>query len=302
MIAISVLSCAWAVLVLLPLLYLGLLTLLSVPRRAPVASKLAKFVVVVPAHNEEAQIATTVQSLKAVDYPAELFDVLVVADNCTDATAAHAEAAGARVLQRQNDQLRGKGYALEYAFDTILTDPTVDAAVVVDADTVVSRSLLRAFAARLELGFLAVQAEYGVRNPDASWRTRLMAVALGMFHRLRSLGRERLEVSAGLRGNGMCFATKLLREHPHKAFGLVEDVESTASPSGSVVCASLTPTRRRCTAKWSPRRRRRRPSGSAGRAVGCSSCAKSCHASSGARWSSAISCSSTWPWTWPSRL
>ena len=207
------------------LVYLGVLTLLSVPTRTPVANKLAKFVVVVPAHNEEAQIATTVQSLKAVDYPPELFEVLVVADNCTDATAARAQEAGARVLQRTNEQLRGKGYALEYAFETILADTSVDAAVVVDADTVVSRSLLRAFAARLERGFLAVQAEYGVRNPDASWRTRLMAVALGMFHRLRSLGRERMEVSAGLRGNGMCFATKLLREHPHKAFGLVEDVE-----------------------------------------------------------------------------
>ena len=225
MIVVSILSCVLALLVLPALLYLGVLTLLSVPTRAPVPSKLSRFVVVVPAHNEEAQIATTVQSLKAVDYPPELFEVLVVADNCTDATAAIAQAAGARVLERKNDKLRGKGYALEHAFDSILADTAVDAAVVVDADTVVSRSLLKAFSARLELGYLAVQAEYGVRNPDASWRTRLMAVALGMFHRLRSLGRERLQVSAGLRGNGMCFATRLLREHPHKAFGLVEDVE-----------------------------------------------------------------------------
>jgi hypothetical protein len=64
-----------------------------------------------------------------------------------------------------------------------------------------------------------------VRNPDASWRTRLMAVALAMFHRLRSLARERLGVSAGLRGNGMCFSSALLHKFPHKAFGLVEDVE-----------------------------------------------------------------------------
>jgi cellulose synthase/poly-beta-1,6-N-acetylglucosamine synthase-like glycosyltransferase len=52
-----------------------------------------------------------------------------------------------------------------------------------------------------------------------------MAIAFGSFHVLRSLARERLELSAGLRGNGMCFTTSLLREVPHDAFSIVEDVE-----------------------------------------------------------------------------
>jgi hypothetical protein len=46
-----------------------------------------------------------------------------------------------------------------------------------------------------------------------------------MFHDLRSLGRERARLSCGLRGNGMCFTAALLRQHPHRAHGLVEDVE-----------------------------------------------------------------------------
>jgi cellulose synthase/poly-beta-1,6-N-acetylglucosamine synthase-like glycosyltransferase len=89
----------------------------------------------------------------------------------------------------------------------------------------VSPNLLRAFAARIEAGALAVQADYAVRNPDASWRTRLMAIAFGAFHVLRSAARERLRLSSGLRGNGMCFTSRVLSLVPHDAYSIVEDVE-----------------------------------------------------------------------------
>lgn len=210
-------------------LYLGLLTLLS--RRIPDAvgdHRGCRFAVVVPAHNEQAQIAETVASLLAVDYPKELFFVLVVADNCTDATADLAARAGARVLTRQHATERGKGFALHFAFTELLAQEgaqAIDAVVVVDADSIVSRNLLQAFAVRLGAGEIAVQADYGVRNPLASWRTRLMTVALTIFHRVRGLGRERLRLSAGLRGNGMCFSRTCLTRFPHEAHGLVEDVE-----------------------------------------------------------------------------
>ena len=211
--------------------YLGLLTALSWRRRprplAPGAA-LPRFVVVVPAHNEAAQIATTVASLQAMAYPAARFVVVVVADNCADDTAARAEAAGAQVLTRTHATERGKGFALHHAFSHFLPQTgelAADAFCVVDADSIVSRNLLAAFAQRLAAGELAMQAYYGVRNPWASWRTRLMAVALAMIHRVRGLGRERLGVSAGLRGNGMCFSADCLRRFPHDAHGLVEDVE-----------------------------------------------------------------------------
>jgi 1,2-diacylglycerol 3-beta-glucosyltransferase len=184
-----------------------------------------RFVVVVPAHDEERNIAATVRSLLDTDYPGELRRVLVVADNCTDATADRARAAGATVLERNDSSKRGKGYALSFAFDHVLGEGMADAVVVVDADSEVSSNLLRAFAGRLQAGAPAVQARYGVRNRDASWRTRLIAIALGMFHDLRSLARERLGVSCGLRGNGMGFTAALLREVPHDAYSIVEDVE-----------------------------------------------------------------------------
>lgn len=226
---VSILDLALALLALPALLaasYLLLLTLLSrrlvPPERGPAR---LRFDVVVPAHDEEAGIERTVRNLSALDYPQSLRRIVVVADNCTDATAERARAAGALVLERTDAVRRGKGYALEHAFAWSLAEGRADAVVVVDADTVVSPGLLHAFAARLERGAQAVQAEYGVQNPHASWRTRLLTIAFALFHDVRSRSRERLGLSCGLRGNGMCFTLPLLRQVPHDAFSVVEDVE-----------------------------------------------------------------------------
>jgi len=204
--------------------YLFIATVLSRrPALPPQSQAERKFRFIVPAHNESAGIGETVRSLLAVDYPKASFEVVVVADNCQDDTAAQARAAGAIVLERQDAERRGKGYALLLAFSNLPAE--VDAVVVIDADTLVSPNILRAFAARRDMGAVAIQADYAVRNPNAAWRTRLIAIAFGAFHIVRSRARERLGLSCGLRGNGMCFSAALLSEVPHEAFSIVEDVE-----------------------------------------------------------------------------
>jgi 1,2-diacylglycerol 3-beta-glucosyltransferase len=211
--------------------YLALLSALSrrspPPSRAPgrPAAPRARFDVVVPAHDEARGIAATIGSLLALDYPRELYRVVVVADNCADDTAARARAAGADVVLCRESPLRGKGYALAHAFDRVLAEGRARAIVIVDADTVVSPNLLGAFAARLASGARVLQADYTVKNPGASWRTRLMTIALAAVHTLRSLARERLSLSCGLRGNGMCFTAEILSAVHHAAFSIVEDLE-----------------------------------------------------------------------------
>jgi hypothetical protein len=208
--------------------YLLLLTVLSGgARRRKQAAQVptTRFDLVVPAHDEALGVAHTVRSLATVDYPEHLRRIIVVADNCSDDTAQRAETAGATVLVRTDATRRGKGFALAYAFEWSARQGNADALVVIDADSVASPNLLLALDASLRAGEVAVQVRYGVRNPSVSWRTRLMAIALAAFHDVRSLGRERLGTSCGLRGNGMCLRSSLLSEVPWDAFSIVEDVE-----------------------------------------------------------------------------
>ncbi|MDP4302819.1 glycosyltransferase family 2 protein [Leptothrix discophora] len=215
---------------LLPLLtsslYLLGLTLLSGrPKPCPEAPQRLRLDIVVPAHDEAALIGRTVASLLAVSWPAARRRVCVVADNCSDDTAARARAAGAVVWTRDDPGLRGKGHALAHGFEASRRDGWADAVVVVDADSIVSANLLQACADRIEHGAQVVQVHHGVLNVQDSWRTRLMAIALEAFHRVRSRGRERLGLSCGLRGNGWSATHALLQRVPYRAWSLAEDIE-----------------------------------------------------------------------------
>ena len=226
MIAIDLVLTVLALPIAAAALYLGLMAVLARAPRARVApAPRLRFDVIVPAHDEEQGIADTVASLLAVEYPRDRFRVIVVADNCTDRTAARAAAAGAEVFVRVDLERRGKGYALADAFHRRLDAGRADVLVVVDADTQVSPNLLSAFAARFEAGAAVVQADYGVQNVRSSWRTRIMTIALAAFHGVRSSARERLGLSCGLRGNGMGFSAAVLRANPPGAFSIVEDLE-----------------------------------------------------------------------------
>ena len=206
--------------------YLFLLTLLSASVPIPArSSQRLKFDVIVPAHNESAVIARTRTSLQKLDWPQDGYRILVVCDNCDDDTAAIVRRYRATAIERQDPARRGKGYALQLAFTQSAADGLASAVVVIDADTEVSPNLLEACAARLEQGARGVQVHYGVLNPDAAWRTRLIAIAKSAFHIVRSRARERLGLSCGLRGNGWCVTHELLRQIPYAAYSLTEDVE-----------------------------------------------------------------------------
>jgi cellulose synthase/poly-beta-1,6-N-acetylglucosamine synthase-like glycosyltransferase len=212
-------------------LFVLAVTLASWTRRRPAAmpgGAEARFLFVIPAHDEEAGIGATVASCLAVRHPRERFDVLAIADNCTDGTAQAARAAGARVVERHDPEKRSKGYALEYLFAQLERDGDAeryDAVVVVDADTRVDPDLLAHFARALAGGADWIQGYYSVSNPDSSRRTRLMTYAFSLFNGVWLLGLDRLGLSVSLRGNGMCFTLRGLRRQPWRAYGLTEDLE-----------------------------------------------------------------------------
>jgi hypothetical protein len=181
--------------------------------------------VVIPAHDEEDQVATAVQSVMAADYRSAKRRVIVVADNCSDQTATVARIAGAEVWERHDPDRRGKGYALDWAFRRLLEDESVQAVCVVDADCEVSRNLLEALASRLRSGADAAQATYLISNPDESPRAALRWAGFALFNVIRPLGRDRLGMSCGLLGTGMAISRELLQRSPWAAFSFAEDRE-----------------------------------------------------------------------------
>ena len=218
------------VVLLLPTAYLVCLALAALmPRRVEERRRSGRRVaVIVPAHDEEELVARAVRSLLCQHYPAELLRVIVVADNCTDATASVAGGAGAEVWERHDQRALGKGHALRWAIDRLLGEPNApDAVVVVDADSVAARDLVAALVWEQDAGADAVQAEYLVLPENDSARSRLVAAGFLLFHRVRLGGRRRLGLPAALVGNGMLFTRSLLERHPWDSFTGVEDLEYT---------------------------------------------------------------------------
>lgn len=201
------------------LLVLSLAAALPV-RQAPRGSAAQRLFAVIPAHNEERLIAQCVRSI--LDNSPAAVEVVVVAHNCTDATAAIAEAAGATVLVLNGEG--GKGAALNHAFG-YARDAGADAALIIDADSIVAPNLTTAVMARLAGGARALQCRYQVANVNATTRTRLMALAFLGMNILRPRGRDRLGLSCGIFGNGFALSMSTLARVPYAANSVVEDLE-----------------------------------------------------------------------------
>ncbi|MEK6787577.1 MAG: glycosyltransferase [Pseudomonadota bacterium] len=214
------------------LIELSLLTLFSLwrSRATGLSAATAKAVtVVIPAHNEEANLAPTLTSALASLAEARAATglphrIVVIADNCNDATASIARAHGVDVLERHDTSARGKGYALNFAF-TALADDASAGFVVIDADTRVPSDFISQASAAFGSGMDCFQASYRVLNADDSVRTKWMQLALTGFNHLRLIARERLGFSVGILGNGFGLSKAALERVPYTASSVVEDLE-----------------------------------------------------------------------------
>jgi 1,2-diacylglycerol 3-beta-glucosyltransferase len=193
----------------------------AMPPRAPST----RFAILVPAHDEAAGIGETLASLDRLDYPSDLFEVHVVADNCSDDTAGIVRNSGWQAHERDDVCDPGKGPALNWLFDRLADQGALfDAIAIVDADTTVDPGFLLAMDRALAAGAEVAQGFYSVREPDASPATTFRYAALACRHHLRGLGRCRLGASCGLYGNGMVFRRPVLATHRWSGH-LIEDAE-----------------------------------------------------------------------------
>ncbi len=212
-----------------PSAYLLVLTATGLPRSRRGAAfdgePQTGFSLLVPAHDEAAGIGRTLATIGRLDYPSELFECHVVADNCTDETADVVRACGYEAHERTDTERPGKGFALNWLIARLADRGDLrDVVVVIDADTDVDPGMLAAFDAAFRQGATAAQGRYLVRDPHASAATSIRLAALACRHHLRSLGRVRLGGSCGLFGNGMAFRRATVAHRPWSNH-LVEDAE-----------------------------------------------------------------------------
>jgi 1,2-diacylglycerol 3-beta-glucosyltransferase len=205
-------------------LYLLVLAAIRVASARPDQEPSHRFAIAIPAHNEESVIRQTVERLLQLDYPRDLFDIHVVADHCSDNTAAVARAAGA-VAHERNEEPRGsKGAALRWLFQRVLgqqsayaasdaydASKTYDAIVIFDADTRVARDFLRLMDARLRQGAKVIQGQHRIINPEDGWFPALTWAMFLIDNRYQNLGRSNLGWSAKNMGDSICFRVEILQ-------------------------------------------------------------------------------------------
>ena len=188
--------------------------------------RLRRFAVVVPAHDEELLIGELIGSLQSVEYPRDHLEIWVIADNCSDQTAARARALGVRVAERSDRAQRGKGYALRWMFER-LDLAGFDAVALFDADNLVDPDFFTVMNRELARGGRCLQGYYGISNPGDSRLTRLMAVTYVMKNELFYAGKARLGLSVLLLGTGMVFAREVIASNGWGAVTIGEDLEQS---------------------------------------------------------------------------
>ena len=182
-----------------------------------------KVAILIPAHNEASGIGTTINTLLPQLAPQDC--IVVVADNCTDETAAIARQFGAIVLERQDPEHLGKGYALDYGLRFLETDPPL-VVVLIDADcTVHSGTIERLVQVTLTSG-RPVQATYLQAQPtNPTPKDAISALAILVKNLVRQQGLARMGLPCLLYGTGMAFPWSVIRKAPLASGNLVEDMQ-----------------------------------------------------------------------------
>jgi cellulose synthase/poly-beta-1,6-N-acetylglucosamine synthase-like glycosyltransferase len=185
-----------------------------------------KFAIVLPAHNEERVIAKTLYSLHGLVYPKNMYDLIVVADNCRDETARIARNLGAIVLELNNEKVSGKGYALQWAFDQMLEwNKNYEAIIVFDSDSLVSGNYLEVMNYYMDQGSEVIQSSNLVLSQSGVWSSEIARIRFLLYNFVRPMGRKVLGFNIRLDGNGMCISTEVLKRIPWQASSMAEDVE-----------------------------------------------------------------------------
>lgn len=203
-------------------------------RHKPLAhepKKLAKIGIVISARNESRVIGNLIESIRKNDYPKDKYEIFVIADNCTDNTAQLCRELGCTVFQRQDTQKVGKGYALNYLFTLLHTDPVwkdrvPEAYLILDADNLIKPNYLWEMNRVFDKGYGMVTSYRNSKNMGKNWLTA--GYGYWFLHEARHLNNARmmLRTSCAISGTGFLISTQWVKKFRNwDFFTLTEDIQ-----------------------------------------------------------------------------
>lgn len=205
--------------------------LVVLTRKAPkqTAKKNHRYAVLIAARNENAVIGDLIHSIRVQNYPQELIDIFVIADNCTDNTAAIAQEAGAIVFPRFNTEQIGKGYALDYGVTCIrehYSENEYEAYFVFDADNVLDVNYFREMNKVFDGGAIASTSYRNSKNFGSNWISAGYGVWFLREAKYLSQARLTLNTSCAVSGTGFFVSAKIIEKMGGWKFHLLtEDIE-----------------------------------------------------------------------------
>jgi glycosyltransferase, group 2 family len=185
-----------------------------------------RFIIALPANNEETVIGNLIKSLKMQDYDKDLFDIYVIADNCTDNTAKIARENGAIVYERFDETKKTKGYALNWFLSKMkVKKDDYDALLVFDADNIVDKNFLNVMNKKLCQGEVLVQGYRDIKNPTDTWVSGGYAIFYWTMNRLYHLARYNMGLSPLINGTAFMVKWDMLIDEGWNTKTLTEDIE-----------------------------------------------------------------------------
>jgi cellulose synthase/poly-beta-1,6-N-acetylglucosamine synthase-like glycosyltransferase len=198
---------------------------------ARTARRAHRYAVVVAARNEGRVIGELIESIRAQNYPKELLDIFVTADNCTDDTAAVARRYGAFVFERTDTQKVGKSYALDYTFQQIKHTYGIrsyEGYLVFDADNVLDKNYVKEINAVFDEGYPVVTSYRNSKNYGYNWISA--GYALWFLRESKYLNGARMlcRSSCAISGTGFLVSSEIIEQDGGWKYNLMtEDIEFT---------------------------------------------------------------------------
>ena len=198
--------------------------------QTPPARRKHRYAAILCARNEAGVIGELIESLKDQDYPTDLLDIYVVADNCTDHTAAVAASHGALVYERFNRNQVGKGWAMDWMFRRLEEEGLAqqyEAYLIFDADNLVDRNFVREMNRVFDTGrYDAITCYRNSKNYASNWISA--GYSLWFIREARFLNFPRMKLGTGcaVSGTGYLISSRVIREEGGWPFHLLtEDIE-----------------------------------------------------------------------------